>query len=215
MEISREEAQDALQQAIETAERTRKLLASRGADALFIVWGAVWFIGYIGIEIAPRLFAVFARGTNLDSKAIAYAINGLWLVLIALGIVLSVVIWRRRAATKTRGGFRTGCFWALLYLYVDLWLFLLWPFIKVSGADDWVRFGRHMGAIGATVPMFAYVIMGLWLDHFMIWVGLAVTALTMAGLYLFPAAFWIWMAVVGGGTLAGTGLLIRNRWRRE
>jgi hypothetical protein len=70
-----------------------------------------------------------------------------------------------------------------------------------------------MGAIGATVPMFAYVVMGLWLDHFMIWIGLAITGLTVLGLFLAPAWFWIWMAVMGGGSLVSTGFLIRNRWR--
>jgi hypothetical protein len=61
--------------------------------------------------------------------------------------------------------------------------------------------------------MFAYVVTGLWLEHFMVWLGLVVTALTVIGLFLLPSYFYIWMAVVGGGTLAGTGLFIRNRWK--
>jgi hypothetical protein len=47
----------------------------------------------------------------------------------------------------------------------------------------------------------------------MIWIGLAVTGLAVLGLFLVPNWFWIWMAVMGGGTLVGTGLLVRNRWR--
>ena len=213
MEISPKEARESLAQAQDAAARMRKLLACRGADALFVIWGVVWFLGYLGNEFAPRLLIALARGGEVRDATYAWTLNGLWLALIALGIALSVVVWKRRSPTMTRGGVRTGLFWLLLYVYVDIWIFLLWPFIKVEGAAESVRFWRHMGAIGATVPMFAYVVMGLWLDHFMIWIGLAVTGLALLGLFLVPVWFWIWMAVVGGGTLIGTGLLVRNRWR--
>jgi hypothetical protein len=49
----------------------------------------------------------------------------------------------------------------------------------------------------------------------MIWVGLAVTGLIVAGLYLIPLPhYWLYLAVTGGGTLIGTGLFVRRRWRR-
>jgi hypothetical protein len=213
MEISPAEAQESLVQAQDAAERTRKLLACRGADALFVIWGVVWFLGYMGMEFGPRLILALARGGEVRGATFAWTMNGLWLTLIALGIAVSLVVWKRRSPTKTRGGARVGWFWLLLYVYVDIWIFLLWPFIKVEGAEESVRFWRHVSAIGATVPMFAYVMMGLWLDHFMIWIGLAVTGLAVLGLFLVPNWFWIWMAVMGGGTLVGTGLLVRNRWR--
>jgi hypothetical protein len=71
----------------------------------------------------------------------------------------------------------------------------------------------HFGAIQATIPMFAYVVMGLWLDHFILWIGLAVTALTLVGLFFLQPYFWLWMAVTGGGMLLGTGLYIRYQWK--
>ncbi|MGD1000524.1 MAG: hypothetical protein ABSA67_07475 [Candidatus Brocadiia bacterium] len=212
MEISSEEARESLAQAQDAAARTRKLLACRGADALFVVWGLVWFLGYLGTDLAPRLLALGKGGEDRGETAV-WIVNGIWLALIALGIVVSVAVWKRRSPTKTSSGARLGWFWLLLYVYVSVWIFLLWPFIKVEGAAESVRFGRHMGAIEATVPMFAYVVMGLWLDHFMIWIGLAITGLTVLGLFLAPAWFWIWMAVMGGGSLVSTGFLIRNRWR--
>ncbi len=214
MEITPEEARESLAQAQDVAERTRKLLACRGADALFVIWGVVWFLGYLGTQFTPRLVLALAQGGAVSEGAAGWMVSGgLWIVLVAIGIAVSFVIWKRRSPTKTRGGARIGLLWLMLYIYVDIWIFLLWPFIKVQGAEETVRFSRHMGAIAATVPMFAYVMMGLWLDHFMIWLGLGVTGLTLLGLFLFPDWFWIWMAVAGGGALAGTGLLVRNRWR--
>jgi hypothetical protein len=213
MEISSQEAGESLAQAEDAAARTRKLLACRGTDALFVIWGVVWFLGFLGTEFAPRLLLALTRGGEVRGETVAWTVNGLWLALIALGGAVSVVVWKRRSPTKKGGGARFGWFWVLLYVYVNVWILLIWPFIKVEGAAESVRFWRHMSAICATVPMFAYVVMGLWLDHFIIWIGLAVTALTLLGLFLVPDWFWIWMAVVGGGTLAGTGLLVRNRWR--
>ena len=114
---------------------------------------------------------------------------------------------------KSPLGRRIGWFWFLLFGYVYLWIALLWPFVRVEGHEQSQMFWRHMGAIFATVPMFAYVVVGLLLDHLMFWIGLAVTALTIVGLLLIGPYFWLWMAAAGGGTLIGTGVIIRNRWR--
>ena len=63
------------------------------------------------------------------------------------------------------------------------------------------------------VAMQAYVVAGLWTDTYLLWAGLLVTVLVLAGVVLFPAIFWIWMAVCGGGTLIATGFYVRHGWR--
>lgn len=60
--------------------------------------------------------------------------------------------------------------------------------------------------------MFAYVVMGLWTDRFLMWLGLFVTATALAGYFLVNPYFCLWMAVTGGGALMVTGLYIRHRW---
>jgi hypothetical protein len=56
--------------------------------------------------------------------------------------------------------------------------------------------------------------MGLWFDNrFMIILGLALTAATLVGFYILRDIYCLWMAVVGGGTMFGTGLYIRSKWR--
>ena len=57
--------------------------------------------------------------------------------------------------------------------------------------------------------------MGLWLDSFLIWVRLGITALIVLGLLVSGNYFWIWMAIVCEGGLVGTGLFIRRKWRAE
>ncbi|MHC4618242.1 MAG: hypothetical protein ACYTEQ_10870, partial [Planctomycetota bacterium] len=63
--------------------------------------------------------------------------------------------------------------------------------------------------------MFAYVVTGFWVDRVLLWLGVVVTLVILFCFYLFLShpAFWLSMALLGGGTLAGTGLYIRLRWR--
>ena len=63
--------------------------------------------------------------------------------------------------------------------------------------------------------MFMYVVMGLWAGRLLFWLGVVMTLLIVSGFFLFylQPAFWLWLAVLGGGTLAGTGLYIRKAWR--
>jgi hypothetical protein len=194
MEITREEAQASMARIEEANRQMRRLAAYGGTDMILMIWGAVWFLGYLGNQFVP----VWA---------------GLcWLVLILTGIAATIIIGRR-SPVKSPLGRQIGIFWGMLYVFIWIWFILLWPFFHIEGAEQWIRFSRHMGAFAATVPMFAYVVMGLWLDRYLLWIGVAVTGLTLVGLYLVYPYFFYWMAVAGGGTLAGTGVLIRRRWR--
>ena len=62
------------------------------------------------------------------------------------------------------------------------------------------------------VAMQAYVVAGLWIDSYLLWLGIAVTVLILLGLFLFPAVFWLWMAIFGGGSLIATGFYVRHFW---
>lgn len=225
MEISKQEAQESLGQIEDSASRMRKLIAS-GGDTLYILWGILWIIGFMGTQGLESMGcqAWFIRflgshgvaSAEHRSMVVGNLTGGLWFLLVAGGIIASLVISRRRTPVRNpRLGKRIGLFWFFLYAYLNLWIYWMQPFfsIKINGAAESALFWRHYGAVAATIPMFAYVVTGLWLDHLMIWIGLGITALTFLGLQCFPQWFWIWMAVMGGGTLIGTGLIIRNRWR--
>ncbi len=65
----------------------------------------------------------------------------------------------------------------------------------------------------ALVVAQAYVVAGLWFDTYLTWLGLLLAGLVLAALFLFPGAFWIWIAIGCGGALIGTGFYIRYFWR--
>jgi hypothetical protein len=64
------------------------------------------------------------------------------------------------------------------------------------------------------VTMQLYVVAGLWVDRYLLWLGLVVTALVLLGFFAFNTVYWLWMAVFGGGTLFATGFYIRRYWLR-
>jgi hypothetical protein len=41
---------------------------------------------------------------------------------------------------------------------------------------------------------------------------LPIAALALIGYYFFPGIFYLWMGVLGGGTMIALGLYIHTRW---
>lgn len=194
MNISREDAQDSLEQIEAVASRTRKTIISRYDSGILILWGAVWFIAFIG----THFFLLW--------------VWHMWTILGTVGIVGTILIcWRQSRLAKPtkisadkKLGWRFFWFWTFLFAYMFIWLNILAPFN-----------GRQMNAFMCTAIMFAYVTMGLWSrSYYILWLGLAVTCTTLVGFYLIPPSYYcLWMAPMAGGALLGTGLYIRLRWR--
>lgn len=85
---------------------------------------------------------------------------------------------------------------------------VLFPFVLHAQPD-----ARSVYAYLCLVAMQVYVVAGLWTDTYLLWLGIAVSALLTTGLFLFPDMFWMWAAIFGGGTLLGTGFYVRHFWR--
>ena len=180
------QALEDLQAIRQVMERTRWAIATSGAGYIMIVWGAIWFIGFLGSQFLEK---------DLQGK--------IWAVLVPLGIVASIVLGRLLGKqVKGRPEWKIWAFWLALFSYAGLW-----GQIFPKPADEMVGF-----LFIVTVVMFGYVIMGLWIATAFAWIGIAITALALAGYYLLPGYFPLWMALCGGGTLIGSGLYIQ-RWR--
>jgi len=205
MDVSKQEARDSLDQIQAAVSQTRKRIAAGSTAPLLILWGAIWFVAYLGTYLSYLFNFEFycLRLTHRVSIGIHFA--GLcWMVLVLIGVAASWIIGVRRAPVKSPHNRRWGFCWLILFVYAGVWLALLWP---------WNEY--QINAFLASIPMFAYVVMGLWADRVLLWLGIAVTLLIIVGFFLFhfQPAFWLWMAILGGGALAGTGLYIRKAWR--
>jgi hypothetical protein len=191
MDISKEEAQVSLNLVQDTQTRLKKAVAAGYASGLLVLWGGIWIVGFASLHFSDRIGGhVFAA---LD----------------VVGFIATVLIARRWPHnTVIRGPeFRTVAWqctglWLSLSVYGLIWALLLRP-----------ANGRALGVFLCTLCMFGYVVMGLWRRSlFLIGLGLAITAMSLAGFYWLPGYFYLWMAATGGGALLGAGLYIR-RWR--
>lgn len=185
MKITPDEADAALETVRKTTTQTRRSIALGGGQHILVAWGLVWLIGFGGSH--------FLEGPKIGL---------LWAVADMLGVFATVLILRRASRhVYNPEGSRILLLWLALLLYSALWLFIARP---TSGLEIGLRI--------TTYAMFGYVLMGIWLDRTLLWLGLAITALAVCGAYMVPQVFGLWMAVLGGGALLGTGLYIGRRW---
>ena len=189
MNVSPSEAQEALAAIQAMVQKTRRFLSSSGAYAFFIIWGAVWLVGFLANQF-------------LSEEIVGY----LWMGLDILGGLLSWIVGVRmsrsvRSATGGVSGKRIAWFWILLVLYMIALIAVTWP-VDV----------KQIAVIIVLVLMIGWLAMGLLLSFFSVRLTLAITALALISYFLLPGYFHLLMAFLGGGGLIVLGLYIRSRW---
>ena len=194
MDISKQEAQDSLDQIQTVVNHTRKTIAASYDSSLLMMWGLIWILGFLGTHFFFRW------------------VWPIWVGLSGTGCIATLVFsWSQyrsanpiKTPTAEKIGWRIFWFWSLLFVYIFIWLSILKP-----------RHGIHINAFMCTAIMFAYIVTGLWFKcYYMVWLGIAVTCTTLVGFYLIPTGYYcLWMASTGGGAIFGTGLYIRLYWK--
>lgn len=189
MNISPNEAEEALAAIRVITQKTRRFISSSGSYLFLILWGIVWLLGFLGSQFLPQ---------DLSSYA--------WMVLDILGGILSAVIGFRinrgvRSPSAPTSGKRIGLFWLLLFAYIIATIAVSWPVNNKQLAMYIILF-----------VMVGWLAMGLLLSFASIWHGLIITALALIGYFLLPDIFYLWMAILGGGGMIAFGLYIRSRW---
>ena len=193
MNVSKEDAQASLSTIREVRIQTQRAAISAYVSPMLILWGTLWIIAFT----ATHFYGEY--GQHIFT---AMSIIG--------GIITAIIFYRLfhsnapfRDDPSERIGWRIAALWILLYVYVIIWMFMLAPLS-----------GMQCNAFISTAGMFACVVMGLWFrSTFMVVLGLIMTGITLVGFYLLSSYYCLWMAIMGGGTLLGTGLYIRIRWR--
>jgi hypothetical protein len=198
--VTQQEALASLQEIDRIMRQVRRSIGAGPTAALLILWGVIWVIGFAAMQFAPRLG------------------SWLWIALDVAGVIGSLVWgpWVRKTPARKAHAGRIGLSWLVLFGYAALWSGVLAPWEWTSD-QLWATHGlllvHKLAAFWALVCMFAYVLMGLWLDRFFLYLGLLVTVATLAGFWLTPAYFFAWMAIAGGGALIAAGGFIRRSWK--
>jgi hypothetical protein len=182
---------------------TRSAIARGPSASILILWGAIWFVADLTTQYDPQ------------------ALQWMWWILDLIG--MAGTWWfiknhrsRVKSAATARYGWRYGAFWGAIFFYGAMWLNLLvsarWPQTSQQWTAFWPMF-RRISAYSHTLPMFAYVIGGLFVGRFFIFLGMLVTALILAGYFWAGDYFFLWLAITAGGSLIFSGIFIRRFWR--
>ncbi len=189
MNISPDEAEEALASIQKTMQKTRRSVASSGAYLYLIITGMVWLVGFLATQF-------------LAGAIVAY----IWIGMSLLGSALSIVIGARMSG-RVRGpstaayAKRIGLFWLVL-------VFFGIAAIAVARPAD----GKQMTMLIILLIMVGQWAMSLLFSFAFSWWTLPITALALAGYFLLPDFFYLWMAILGGGGMIALALYIRSRW---
>jgi hypothetical protein len=185
--ISAQQASDVLREAAATERRSRFAYSYSLASPHCFVWGLVWLLGYGAQALVPLL--------HPPGPWIGWS----WMTLTIAGVAASIWIGRRQRARSGRSGWRMGALFLIIWLYQFANFAVLHP--------------RDSLQVGAVIPLLTasiYAAVGLWLGLRYILVGAFVALATLAGYFLLQDFFFLWMALVGGGSLILTGFWLRR-----
>jgi hypothetical protein len=189
MNISPDQAEEALADIQRVTNKTRRSIASGGTYITLITTGIVWLIGFTCTQF-------------LQGEIVAY----IWIGLSIIGSVVGTVLGRRmgervHSPSTAPIARRIGLFWMLLVLYGI-------ATIAVARPTD----GKQVTMLVILFIMLGQLAMGLLLSFATVWWALPVTALALLGYFLVPDFFYLWMGILGGGGMIALGLYVHARW---
>jgi hypothetical protein len=188
MNISPNEAEEALADIQKVTTKTRRSIASSGAYVFLMLTGIIWFVGFLATQF-------------LSGEIVAY----IWIAMSILGVALSIPLGARmgnrvRSPSFSASAKRVGIFWLLLVFYGI-------ATIAVAQPTD----GKQATMLIILFIMIGQMAMGLVLSFSATWWALPITALALIGYFLFPDIFYLWMAILGGGGMIALALYLRPR----
>ncbi len=185
-QISPRQAEEALTLAKEAAKQMRRALETGTSWAYLVIWGVIWTLGFLGNQFLTPKHA----GTA-------------WMVLDGFGILLSFglgVYYGQRVRYQI--GAQMAIFWGAWLVYSTV---VVWVSHPINAMQT--------GLLITVLAMFAYVVIGIWArSPFLGWLGVGITACTLAGYYFTPLYFNFVMALTGLALAAG-GLYMRLGWK--
>jgi hypothetical protein len=194
MDTHLDDARQSLSAITASTKKMKRSISSRYTAPLLILWGTIWVLAFLGTFF-------YMTSANL-----------IWLVVDIIGIGGTFfIIWYQmkkadpvKVNPNSKSTRRLFFFWLLMFMYGYLWLYILAP-----------ANGLQMNAFLCTLLMFAWIMMGMWLDEkVLIWLCLLITLTTVVGFFLIPHSWYcLWMAATGGAPMLGTGLYMRLAWK--
>lgn len=189
MDISPDQAEEALADIQKIMQKTRHSIASSSFSTSLIITGIIWLAGFVCTQF-------------LAGEIVVY----IWIGISILGSILASILGSRQsrrvrnpaAGATTR---RILLTWLLLTIYCLAAIAVAWPLD-----------GKQLTIFIVLFVMIGWTIMGLSLLFTPVWPGLVPVALILAGYFLLPGFFYLIIGILGGGGMIALGLIIKYRW---
>jgi hypothetical protein len=192
MNISKQDAGDALDVIRTSEQRMREHKGYREASPFFIVWGLVWIVANAVTDLAPR----FA--------------GRVWLWGVIAGTVATLLLVVQQSRRRSAQNVYTASERAAIGRKAALLGITLWSFFPAMLFVLWPLSAQQNNAFISLTWAFVYMAAGAWLGMRLFVTG-AVTALAvLAGFFLVKDHYFMWMAVFGGGSLLLGGFWLRK-----
>jgi hypothetical protein len=189
MNLSPDEAQEALATIKNVSTKTRRSLSNSGAYIFLILTGTVWLVGFLATQF-------------LSGQIVTYIWIGTSILCSILSIPMGIHNSRRlRGPSVEAYAKRIGTFFIMLALYAIAIIFVAKP------SDP-----KQITMLIVLFIMLGQLSMGMLLSFSAVWWAIPITVLALIGYFLLPELFYLWMAILVGGGMIGLGLYIRLRW---
>ena len=189
MNISPDEAKEALDAVQKVMRRTRHLIANSGFHIFLIVTGAIWIAGFLANQFLSDQASLLV-----------------WIGMSVLGSILSVILGRR-ADKRVCGPSPALYLKRILFFWLVLAAFCLAVIAVTRPAD-----GNELTMLIVLFILLGQFSMGLLFSFSSTWWSLPIAALALAGYFLMAEYFYLWMALLVGGSMIALGFFIRLRW---
>jgi len=190
MNVTRDEAAQALDDISKASDRVVKLKGYHYGAPHFIVWGFVWLFANTITEFWPQ-YAQIA-----------------WISLLAVGMISSTVlgVLQRRnvkpgpaASVNARIGRRIGMTSGVMFAFIFCLMLIAQP-----------ETNREANAMISILFPFLYMCAGLWAGWRLFAIGFVTAAAILVGYYYVKDWFDLWMGVFAGGSLIAGGIWLRT-----
>ncbi|MDO9478094.1 MAG: hypothetical protein Q7L07_15400 [Pseudohongiella sp.] len=192
MQISRDEAAQALADIRDARGRVNQLHGYSDAAPFLILWGLIWLVANSTTQFAPD------------------AANMTWLTGIIAGSVLTVVLATAQARQRgsrdisrhneaSQMGARLGMTQGVVLVFFIGLMAIVWPFDA-----------RQFNALISLFWACAYMAAGIWIGMRLFWIGAITTAAILFGYFSLEQYYALWMGLAGGGSLIAGGLWLRR-----
>jgi hypothetical protein len=187
-----------------TQAQIRSDIAQSSVAPIMIITGILW-MGNLTIS-------QFGQAIEQSPYGLKYIAP-----IFTFGGILGLVVFKafRRYPVMRSCNWRIPVLFLVIFGYAAI-LFLVaepWSLLQHLNASDQLMLRHKMFACAFIAVFLGYVITGLWVGRFFVWLGLLMQALILLGFYFLPDYFYLWSGVTGGGAFILSGVFIRKFWK--